>query len=57
MNHQKLENKPESNVQNTTKVRKLINDQDTVEFNLNRAKKEKSRTTQSYGSQCLSLFL
>ena len=37
----KSENQPESNVQNTTKVRKLINDyKDTVEFNLKEQRKK-----------------
>ena len=37
----KSENKPESNAQNTRKVRKLINDyQDTVEFNLKEQRKK-----------------
>ena len=37
----KSENKPESNAQNTTNVRKLINDyQDTVEFNLKEQRKK-----------------
>ena len=41
MNHQNQKDRPESNVQNTTKAgRKLINDyQDTVEFNLKEQKK------------------
>ena len=47
----KSENKPESNVQKTTNVRKLINDyQDTVEFNLKEQRKknlEKSKPLES----------